>query len=574
MKKILLIFTLALMPLVCTAQTASTYNAAPPNAASVLPISTTLPAATANALAVTVVGSATPRSLHNRFAREYHIEDFGGNANGAVDNLVAFNAAISAIQGVSSVDQGGGCILLSRGTYYVSAPIDISGKNGICIKGEGQLATVVKSAGNYEVFRSINTIAAVTTKQVISDLWVQCSGKSDANANGIRMHYTNTARIENVFFTNCNRGIEAIGSWQLQLKSNRWDGADPNTNNICLYMGLPTDKADSFHNNAVIATNNICQSPAQYGLRWLEAAGSLFTSNQWMGGIHGIYGCDPGTPFYVDGTPVLCQFVFHNGDQVDTNTGEGIYIARGMARELGVGMAFINPWSGNTVGAGIDIRGANNGMQIFEATVASTDIGIRVSDSDRVRVSAKVTNYNRNNNGSAGVALIGATNSNIDVTTQSSNPTGYNGIVESGRYSNNALKAGTADCTLTLAYTGGNAGITYGARSCKYEVQGTRVTMQVYMEITNGGSSKGQAILGGLPLTTAPASPGYGYGGTSTLVGSGAFAGLTGPVVVQAAPGSTTAVMFSQGPVGQVSVTDANFTNSSTLAGTISYMKQ
>jgi hypothetical protein len=59
--------------------------------------------------------------------------------------------------------------------------------------------------------------------------------------------------------------------------------------------------------------------------------GSLFDHNQWLGGIDGVYYCDPTNPS--DGTPVQCEFTFFSQDQVDTTSGQSWIFKKGLASQ-------------------------------------------------------------------------------------------------------------------------------------------------------------------------------------------------------------------------------------------------
>lgn len=501
------------------------------------------------------------------------VEVYGGSADGVTDNLAPVTAAVAALSTASTgTQQDGGCIVFGPGTYYFSAPIDLTGKHGACLHGQGFQGTVFKSTGDYPIVKDDGTFSSPTNRIVIRDIWFQCSGKSNASAHGIQLSSTNTALIERNFFTGCNHGIHTQGVWQVRLGGNRWDGAGAQQNNVCLYMDQPA-AADTEHNNTVVAIANICQQPAQYGLRWLTAQGSMFVGNQWMNGTHGVYGCDPGTATFADMTPFECQFVFFNGDQTDTTTGQGWIFRQGVASSMGKGINIINPWAGNSVTAAIDIQGAN-GLQIVAADVESSDIGINIVNSNNVRIDGYVLDYNRNNNGSAAVALNSTSNSTVSVTTTGSHVIGYNGIVESGYYHGNSIYGDWADCTLGMTFgAGGTTGMTINANSCKYQIAGMTVRMQFYLSWSAIGSSTGAASLTGLPVMSGPAV-GWGYGGTSVVFGTGAMAALAGPIVAQVVPAGTTAQLATQGAAGPANLTHANFTNDSVLTGNLQYFKQ
>jgi hypothetical protein len=434
------------------------------------------------------------------------LETFGGAGDGSTDNSVAFAAAINALSFGGSTVQGGGCILLGPGKFKISTSIDMTGKNGLCIRGQGMQATQIVPAGNFPAFVAHGTYANPTSKISIADLWInygagasingmisgttltvnrvtagtvavgqiiagggvkasttivsgsgatwtvstsQTLVSSDLtliqpNAHAVEWHYVNTGTVENVFVTGASRAFDIDGAWQVRLTGNRTDGNPGNgadQSDVGLYMRIPSDAADTIHNNGVIATNNIFQSFNSYGLRALQYAGSVFTSNQYMGGAIPVYLCDPGTATYPNGDPVLCEFGFFNGDQVDSPSSYGWYIKKGLASALGSGMTFTQLWAGNTVGAAVYVDGGS-GLSFNGADIESTDVAVDLENSTNITLSGYLNNYNRNNNGSPAVKLNNTTGSVVaNVVTTSGHPVGTGGVVESGTSSGNSYNA-------------------------------------------------------------------------------------------------------------------------------------
>lgn len=499
------------------------------------------------------------------------IELFGGIGDGRTDNLPAFRAALAALSAKSDgTSQDGGCILLSTGVYLITQSIDLTGKHGLCLQGHGMLATVIKAAGDFPIVQDNGTFAKPTNKLTIRDVWFQCAGRKNPNGHGLKLAYTNTGLVENNFFTGCNHAVHIQGAWQLRLFMNRWDGAGAQQNNVCLFLDEPA-LGDPEHNNAVVATNNICQSPAEFGLRWLNAQGSIFTSNQWMGGIHGVYGCDPKRPTFADGTSFICQFVFFNGDQVDSTSAQGWLLRKGLASKLGSGISLIGPWAGNTHRAAIDIQGAE-GLQILAADVESTDIGLNIGESAHMRVDGHVRNYNRRKDGSAAVALRGTTKSTIGLTSTSAAPVGYHGIVEDDASSDNSVHAGRAPCNVGLSFGGMREGQQVDASGCQYQINGMVVDMQFQIGLRSKGHSRGQATLTGLPAVALPTPTSSSVAALSPLYGVMRRDG--GQLLVRVLPGRDYAEILVQTASGLATVEEADFPDSGTIVGQIRYLKR
>lgn len=512
----------------------------------------------------------------HRYRRELstaiRLEQCGGSADGRTDNLRAMNAAMAACapHGIGT-SQDGCAIALKNGTYCFSDTIRLTGRHGLTIEGSGNLATVVAACSgkaDYPLFLDAGSFRAPTGKIAIRDLWVQCGGMDNTNANGIELAYTNTGLVENVFFTGCNHAIDLTGVWQTRLLNNRMDGEGPARNRICVFMNAPASAADTEHNNTVVAVANICQNPAEYGLRWLDAQGSLFIGNQWMLGKDGVYGCDPGTTTFADGSPYRCEFVSFQGDQTDSTSAPGWLVRKGQAQALGYGLTLDHPWAGSSVAAGIDIEGAD-GAQVLGADVESADIGIKLVGDREMRVSGRIYNYNRNDTGAAAVALDGTSASTVKVTAEGPRPVGYNGVVEgNGATGNRLYGLGRAPCAMGLAL-GGTANAGRGPSECWYEIDGLKVHIEYRLDFASLAGS-GVALLTGLPVPAAS-------GAANPILCAQGCANWPATAYVEPVPKGTAAALSGQGSAGAVPLTDANFNASSAthtrLSGALDYFK-
>lgn len=539
------------------------------------------PTATGSSTAITATGGTTPTTLANLAARILSVEDFGGVADGVTDNLAAFNAAIASFTYSDGTARSGGEIRLNKGVYYVSGSINVTAKHGLVISGQGLLTTTITAGtGDYPVFTDLGSYLAPTNKVIYRDMQINCGGKTNTNGHGIQSRYSNTSRVERVFFTSCKRGIDLVGVWQMHLTENRWDGLGAQQNETCLWMDLATDVNDAFHNNTVVAHHNVCQNYSAYGARLINAQGSIFDHNQWLGGVNGVYGCDPPSATTPDGSVVLCQFVFFDQDQADTTSGAGWKWKRGLATAMGTGIILEQPWAGNTFVAAFDIENAN-GMAIYDAEIQTTDVGFKLNGAADGSFTGHIGGFNRGNDGSAAVLLSGTTARNvIKIVPESPFPmVGYNGISETGTYSLNQLHAGlSTSCGIGLTFGGAAVGMTYTVgpattNQCAYTVEGLKVHVQYLITLSAKGSSTGAATLTGLPIVVAPAVP-WGYGGAGPVVSQSGLAGLTGVVLGQAEPATTTANLFQGGATGLDAVTEANFTDTANFAGSFTYLKQ
>jgi hypothetical protein len=120
---------------------------------------------------------------------------------------------------------------------------------------------------------------------------------------------------------------------------------------------------------------------------------------------------------------------------------------------------------------------------------------------------------------------------------------------------------------LQLQFGGSSTGITYAANNnaCYYRNVGGFVIVTFNMLLTSKGSATGAATLANLPLESQIISV-----GTGALYGNN-MNSLTGQVLAQVNPGSTTVYLFESGTTGETTLTNSSFNNNSEIAGTITY---
>jgi hypothetical protein len=577
--------------------------------ASLLPASAdaATPQASPIAIGATDQRAPTPGALAVQRGDVRNVKDFGAACTGQTDDEPAVLAAVRSFAYTNGLSAPtGGTVAIPDGcTVLFGETLHLAGYNGVRIVGngrQGEYAAVVKVRGNFPAIDVIGAYAANTVRVGISGLTFVGPGGMDAEtptntaADAIVEAYTNTAEISHNLFLGWFHGVDLTGVWQLRLDENRWDGAGRDQSWDCIYMRVPSDPSDTVQNNSVISHHNICQNPHHEGLRAENAAGSMFDHDQFMGGVTGVHFCDPPTATTANKNPavnkVLCQFAFFDHVQVDSTSGAGWIVKRGLAAGLGNGVVIDQPWAGNTVGAAMDIEGAGpnaslpdmGGVQVLDAELVSTDVGMKlVDDADSV-FGGHIANYDRNNNGAGSVVLSGATSGNVvRVSAQAhsgTTPPGYNGIVEAGAFSSNQLWGGPAPCSVGLAFGGSAAGVGYeigpgSANECLYEVQGLTVRIQALVALSGTGAAVGPATLTGLPIRVGPAVP-WGYGGVSLVNAQRGFVLPSGvySVMLEAVPASDTAVFLGQTGSGAASLTAAGFGSDARFSFSLSYAKQ
>jgi hypothetical protein len=120
--------------------------------------------------------------------------------------------------------------------------------------------------------------------------------------------------------------------------------------------------------------------------------------------------------------------------------------------------------------------------------------------------------------------------------------------------------------TPILAFSGGSTGITYASRSATYTKIGRYVYVACIVELTNKGSSTGNAEITNLPFTVAS-----GYGRAGSLASYEAIT-FTGTLSVLAG-GNTTALTIYNTTIAGVrsNITNTSFANTSLVYASLSY---
>lgn len=157
---------------------------------------------------------------------------------------------------------------------------------------------------------------------------------------------------------------------------------------------------------------------------------------------------------------------------------------------------------------------------------------------------------------SSGVAGLGAGIATFLATPTSANLAAAvtNGVGVAG----NLPFQSTGNFTPTIRFGGSSTGITYSTQTGNYSRTGNLVVAWFTITLTNKGSSTGSAAIAGLAHTVA-APIGGGFSFASPM------SGLTSPIAIGMT--STTFVLNQFSATATAAVTDANFTNTSTLVG-------
>jgi len=125
--------------------------------------------------------------------------------------------------------------------------------------------------------------------------------------------------------------------------------------------------------------------------------------------------------------------------------------------------------------------------------------------------------------------------------------------------------------TPTLTFNGLSSGITYSIQQGEYQEIGDAVFAQVYIQLSSKGTSTGTASITGLPFTPTTAFSSQCAGG-GIVSGAAGLSGYTGQIAVNIC--QTNAYLLADVAPGETLLTNANFSNTSTIIANFMYFKQ
>jgi hypothetical protein len=131
--------------------------------------------------------------------------------------------------------------------------------------------------------------------------------------------------------------------------------------------------------------------------------------------------------------------------------------------------------------------------------------------------------------------------------------------------------ASLSNCTLALQFGGSSDGITYATNTCQYQLQGSRVTLAFNMALSSTGSATGNASIAGLPLNANKNAQAVTTPIMENATGLCTTTGTCG-VYLATSPATTNMNFYTLGAGGQTPLTNANFSNSTTIQGTMTYL--
>lgn len=316
--------------------------------------------------------------------------DFGTIGDGTTDNAAAIVRAMDRLTA-----QGGGIVEIPAGTYALASPLPLPDQ--IHVRGQGPGATVLKSLGNFPVFREIRD-GQTPMRAAVSDMIIVGGGKSNPDAHGIVTRFSNRSRFENLSFRSCRHALDIAHAWQLFCINLSVEGAGADQNHVGWWMH-ETDL--QYIDNAVQAVNCNVQGVEKYGFRLVNFQGSKFVNCEACGVMeHGWYLGDPAS-----GDTKVCWGVFANC-LADSTRSDGWRIVRGQATDLKE-IQLANCWAGNTGGHGVRIEGGEGLVLSNWLIIEPFQCGLQLEHCSRTTFSSgSIREFNRTGEGYAGINLV------------------------------------------------------------------------------------------------------------------------------------------------------------------------
>lgn len=211
-------------------------------------------------------------------------------------------------------------------------------------------------------------------------------------------------------------------------------------------------------------------------------------------------------------------------------------------------------------GSGLSVSGiVSDNIFIGLATTATTT-GVLVESGaaiERINVSGnQFTSFDT-------AVTLEASTSNVRVDETNSYNSCAVDVADSGTGN---IVDGVGSWTPTLTFGGAAVGITYTTQTGKYIRKGNLITVDFDLLLSAKGSSTGAAVIGGLPFTRD--SVAWPLANIACVSGGATITNFIGSYVTKSA---TTIELKSQGAAASANVTDANFTNTTRLIGSVTY---
>lgn len=505
----------------------------------------------------------------NLFQRKISVLSFSNVDNtGNTDSALGIQQAIDQFAKINSVTQNGGLVYFPAGKYKISRSLDLTGKSGVKLVGETRLGTVLIPTGNFPAIIDKGKFDSVDNHIGVESMWIQCAGMTGSLAHGISFTYVNHGELRDLLLTGCNHALDLYDQWQTTVEDIRIDGEGSQKNAIGVYLGAPTNITDPMPNNAIQASNITVKSVAQYGFRLVYFAGSKFINSEANNGVYGWFLC--GEAFLNASLP--CQFGHFVNVLGDSTIDSSWFVDQGENKNKVTDLMFSNVWAGNSHKVAFRMSGVEN-TNVEGLHIASADEGLYIKNSNNIKVSALINNYNRSNSNAYAVVLDKTNNSFINALAHTSQEvSGYNGFREMNESRNNQVFGGLSACSIYIAFGKSREKNIYKAQFCQYEIKGQEVSLQFLFNI-KAPKGRGVMELFGLPSLDRNfnTTRGLWLGTTSVAEFDRNF---STPVTFKVAPETNSIHMYIPGSNGLHAIQRESFSGEVQLSGLIHYFKE
>jgi len=170
-----------------------------------------------------------------------------------------------------------------------------------------------------------------------------------------------------------------------------------------------------------------------------------------------------------------------------------------------------------------------------------------------------------------GLTLAGNFDSGVSVSGTNRGGT-YDYHAATGIVATDIADASVSACPspLVLKFGGSSAGIAYSVNNCRVQLTGSRVTLGFNLELTSKGTATGVAQIDNLPYYS---NADFEATSVPTLVNMvNACSATACGALVATSPSDNLLNLYLLGGGGDAQMTDANFTNTSIIQGSITYL--
>lgn len=552
------------------------------------PLSSSIIATTLNSLKQTAAESAAGVTPVDLAWPPGHVWRYGAVGDGATDDLLAFNKAMSCNQLVyvpptasgyrigSGITIPNGVALYSECFMPSSPPagtrlvVDLSVAVGVTMGAAGLLSaalkgvTITRAAGAIPagcIGLLVNTGYNITITDVLSDRQAKGVKFYAAAPNGI------AAMLTRVYTSGITEDHVVIDGWPEMRWSQGRCGANGANNFACnSYVRYDNTNAGATYPNGDFFENvhfNQGNNPPSYWLDFVTTGASSLE--------HKFTDC------HVENLTAAYIHNSVNAVHIDRLSLKGNTLNTPVPFTSLVPATQINQWelSGNEIAATTwDLSNVNaiNGLQVTgntisgcTATFTSTVTGSKAQNATasftgNTWFSASAVTLNGEKWSSLLFADSFSSNSTLTINTTTANVSVLSPNKSLGSW------------TPALNFGGSQVGITYGTQSGAWHITGSMVTYLFKITLTSKGAQVGAATITGFPVSQNGAAFQTGGGGIATA--SANMAGLAAaPIILNGVVGGAPGViqLLQQGAAATAALTDANFTNTSSISGQVSF---